>query len=152
MKRDRLLQRVDQGWNMCLQTFEGLPDRVLLESGVVGDWSIRDLMAHAAIWEEEALEALPIILKGKSTVRYARYGGIDTFNELALEKKQRMSLNEVREGMVATHKRLIDFLSSVPETAYATEGRFLKRLRLDTYNHYREHAGQIEAWRKKTRH
>ncbi|MFC1848401.1 DinB family protein [Chloroflexota bacterium] len=146
MKREQLLKRVDQGWREFLAVIEGLHEDVVLEPGVVGEWSIRDVITHIATWEEEALAALPVILKGKRTPRYIRYGGIDAFNALSMEKKRYMSLSEARGALTATHKRLMDYLSGVPESAYTTENRFRRRLRLDTYNHYREHTGQIEAW------
>jgi hypothetical protein len=148
MNRDRLLRRLEEDWQSFLATFAGLSDAVLHEPGVVGEWSIRDLMAHVTTWEEEALKALPSILEGGSTVRYAQYGGIDAFNAAALERKRHMSLAEVRRALASTHTRLVDFVSGVPESAYAKEGRFLRRLRLDTYRHYRQHARQIEAWLK----
>jgi hypothetical protein len=117
MNREQLLQRMERGWISFQATFEGLSDPVLLEPGVVGEWSIRDIMTHIAIWEEEALEALPLILEGKSTIRYTRYGGIDAFNAMSIGKKSHLSLNEVRDEMITTHKRLMDFLSGKPETA-----------------------------------
>ncbi len=148
MKRDRLFRRIEQEWDGFLTSFEGLSDQAILEPGAVGEWSVRDVMAHAATWEEEALKALPLVLEGKPTPRYARYGGIDAFNACTQENKRHLSLGQVRDDLVATHRRLIEFLSGTPESAYAREGRFLHRLRLDTYGHYREHARQIEAWRK----
>ena len=152
MKRDQLLRRIEHEWGSFLAAFEGLPDDMLLKPGTLGEWSIRDVIAHITTWEEEALKALPSVLAGKSTIRYVRYGGIDAFNAMALENRRHMSLSEVREALIATHKSLIDFLSTVPESAYVTESRFRRKLRLDTYHHYREHAGQIEAWRRDSRH
>ena len=58
-----------------------------------------------------------------------------------------ITIAELRQDLVATHQRIMAYLASVPETAYAQEGRFLKRLRQDTYGHYREHNGQVVRWR-----
>jgi hypothetical protein len=149
--RERLLRRIDREWNGFLASFEGLPERDILEPGVVGEWSVRDLMAHVTTWEEEALANLPLILEGRRTPRYARYGGIDAFNALTTEKKSGLTLDRVGDDLEATHRRLLEYLSGVPETALASGTRFYRRLRLDTFNHYREHGGQIEAWRRKRR-
>jgi len=46
----------------------GLTDEQLTTPGVTGHWSVRDLMAHVAAWEEEALHALPIIVDGGATI------------------------------------------------------------------------------------
>ncbi len=66
MKRDQLLRRIEHEWGSFLATFEGLPNAMLLESDTVGEWSIRDVIAHITTWEEEALKALPSVLAGKS--------------------------------------------------------------------------------------
>jgi hypothetical protein len=141
------LRRIDEEWNGFLASFEGLPEGDLMEPGVVGEWSVRDVMAHVTTWEEEALAALPVILEGRRTPRYIRYGGIDAFNALAQEKKRGLTLGRVRDDLAATHRRLLDYLSGAPESALASGTRFYRRLRLDTFNHYREHGRQIEAWR-----
>ena len=145
MSRERLLNKLEREWQLFLQSFEGLPDNALLEPGVVGHWSMRDVLAHVTTWEGEALKALPLILDNKPLIRYARYGGIDAFNAREQERKRGLSLEQVRQELVATHERLISFLKGCPESAYVTGSRFLRRLRLDTYSHYREHASQIAA-------
>ena len=122
----------------------------MLEPGVVGHWSIRDVLVHVATWDEEALKALPIILDGGRLPRYSDlYGGIDAFNAQAQENKRGLSLEcRCLAEFEETHQRLLAYLDCVPDAAFATEGRFLRRLRQDTYGHYREHVEQIRAWRR----
>ena len=148
MRRERLTKRLEGERRALLESFYGLPDEALLNPGVVGPWSVRDVMAHITTWEEEALKSLPLILKGKSLPRYSsQYGGIDAFNALEQERKRDFSLHRIRQEFAATHQLLMAFVAGVPESAYAAEGRFLRRLRWDSYSHYREHSAQISAWR-----
>lgn len=147
VKREQVFHLLEQEWQAFLAAFESLPDSVLLEPGVVGEWSVRDVLAHITTWEEEVLKALPAILRGELLPQYAQYGGIDAFNAREQERKRHLSLSQVRRELATTHQRLLSFLSDVPEKAYAGS-RFLRRLRLDTYDHYREHAAQILAWRR----
>ena len=59
----------------------GLSDAELMEPGVTGAWSVKDIIPHVTGWEEEALTHLPLILAGGRPPRYSvRYGGIDAFN------------------------------------------------------------------------
>ncbi|MFC1915577.1 DinB family protein [Chloroflexota bacterium] len=146
MSRTGLLDRLEREWKAFLESFEGLPDSVLMEPGAVGHWSVRNVLAHISTWEEEALKALLLILEGK---RPPRYGGIDAFNAREQERKRVFSLDQVKQELVATHQHLMTFLASCPKDNYATESRFRRRLRLDTYHHYREHAAQITTWRAK---
>jgi len=144
-----LLRRLDAAWGAFNASYAGLSDAQLMKPGVTGDWSVRDILAHVTTWEEEALTHLPLILEGGTPPRYSvRYGGIDVFNARMTEQKARLSLSAVRRQLDATHRRLIDFIQRAPEGQLSRETRFRRRLRLDTYSHYPQHAGAIRQWRR----
>ncbi len=143
VKKTRTLSKLGREWQALFQLWEDLPEDILLLPGAVGHWSTRDVMAHITTWENEALKALPLILEGKPLPRYM---GIDAFNAREQEHKRHLPLKRVKDELLVTHKKLIQFLENVPESAFASP-RFTKRLRLDAIGHYREHAAQIAAWR-----
>ena len=150
MDRRQLLKRVNKAWEAFNASYAGLSDVQLMEAGVTGAWSIRDILAHVTTWEEEALTHLPLILKGGTPPRYSvRYGGLDAFNARMTEQKRSLSLSEVREHLAATHDRLIEFVQSAPEHQLIGHTRFRRRLRLDTYGHYPLHAEAIRQWRQR---
>jgi hypothetical protein len=76
-----------------------------------------------------------------------RYGGIDAFNAKMTEEKRGLSLSEVLRQLEDTHGHLIDFVRRTPEANYGNT-RFRRRLRLDTYSHYPQHAKAIREWRE----
>ena len=150
MDRRELLKRLDTAWVEFNESYAGLSAAQLMEAGVTGAWSVRDILAHVTTWEEEALKHLPLILKGGTPPRYsARYGGIDAFNAHTMEQKRSLSLSEVREQLTATHGRLVDFIQSAPEHRLIGDTRFRRRLRLDTYSHYPIHGEAIRQWRQR---
>ena len=146
MDRNDLLRRVDRRWQTFLQSISGLHESAMLESGVVGAWSIKDLIGHVTTWEEETLAVLPVVVDGAPM---PRYGDIDAFNSRESARKSQLPLEVLQQQLYDTHRRLLEFLSGVNERHFATETRFRKRLRLDTYGHYREHTEHIAAWRGK---
>jgi hypothetical protein len=145
--RQQLLKRLDSAWTAFKASYAGLSDRQMLEPGVSGKWSVRDIIAHVTSWEEEALKYLPLILKGGRPPRYS--GGIDGFNALATEQRKALPLSEVLHQLDETHNRLIELLETVPDDRFAGESRFRRRLRLDTYSHYPEHTKAIQQWRRR---
>lgn len=148
--RAQLLKRIDKAWQALQESYAGLSDAELVQPGVTGTWSVKDTIAHVTWWEEEALTHLPLILAGGRPPRYSVvYGGIDAFNAQMAEKKGKLSLSEVLQARDDTHRRLTDYIQTVPVDQFATETRFRRRLRLDTYGHYPEHAEAIQAWRKR---
>src|SRR5438132_7225363 len=85
----------------------------MLEPGVTGAWSVRDIIAHVTTWDEEALKHLPLVLKGGKPPRYSlTYGGIDAFNALMTEQKKDLSLPEVQRQMNDTHRRVLKYLET----------------------------------------
>jgi hypothetical protein len=122
----------------------------MLESGVVGQWSVKDILAHVTTWEEETLTHLAAMLRGERCPRYSvQYGGIDAFNALMTKTKQSLTFPEVIRQQEEVHARLLRFLESVPEECLDGKSRFRRRLRLDTYSHYPKHAQAIHRWRNK---
>jgi hypothetical protein len=147
--RQQLLKRLAKAWEGFKESYSGLSDAQLMEPGVTGGWSVRDILAHVTTWEEEALKHLPLILEGGKPPRYSvRYGGIDAFNARMTEHKRSLSLSEVLGQLDETHRRLIEFIQSAPEDQFGRETRFRHRLRLDTYSHYPKHTRAIRRWRE----
>src|SRR5438105_407141 len=138
MKKQQLFQKLEQAW------------AALKEPGVMGEWSVKDILAHVTTWEEEALKYLPLILTGGRPPRYIQSGGIDAFNAQMAEQKRGLALSDVQRQLDETHRRLLDYIRSVPEEHFARETRFRHRLRLDTYSHYPQHAKAIRQWRQRS--
>ena len=154
MSEDRvkqLLRSLDAAWTAFKESYAGLPDAQLMEPGVMGDWAVKDILAHVTTWEEEALEYLPLIIEGGRPPRYVTYGGIDAFNNRMAAQKRGLSLSEVRRQLDETHGRLVEFIRNAPADQLRGETRFRRRLRLDTYGHYPEHAEAIRKWRDRSR-
>ena len=148
MDREGLLRRLDTAWAALKESYAGLSDPRLTEPGVTGDWSVKDILAHVTTWEGEALKYLPLIIAGGRPPQYVRYGGIDAFNAKMTKEKRGLSLAEVLRQLEDTHDRLIDFVQRTPEAQFTRDTRFRRRLRLDTYSHYPQHAEAIREWRK----
>jgi hypothetical protein len=148
VNRAQVLGRLDKAWLAFKESFAGLSEAELLEPNVTGTWSVRDILAHVTTWDEEALKYLPLILEGGKPPRYSvAYGGIDAFNARMTEAKRGLTLSQVLAQMDHTHQQVIDLVARTPEEQLATETRFCRRLRLDTYSHYPTHADAIRSWR-----
>jgi hypothetical protein len=144
----RLLTRFNGAWTAFTDSYAGLSESELLEPGVVGSWSVRDIIAHVTTWEEEALKHLPGILEGRRPPRYSvTYGGIDAFNALVGARKKDLPLAEVFRQQAAVHRRVVALIERTPEKELASGTRFRNRLRLDTYGHYAGHTAAILRWR-----
>jgi Protein of unknown function (DUF1706). len=149
MTKEQLLKKLGAAWIDFNESFAGLTEPRVLEPGVTGNWSVKDIIAHVTWWDEEAIKHLPIILKGVRPPRYSvKYGGIDAFNAMMTERKKDLSLVEVLHECDETHSRLIAYIKTLPEDQFTTETRVRRRIRLDCYSHYPIHAKAIRKWRE----
>jgi hypothetical protein len=148
MNREQLLNKIDKPWTALQESYAGLNEAQLTQPGVTGDWSVIDILAHVMAWENEALTHLPHILEGQRPPKYSDlYGGIDAFNALKVRESRALSPAEALARFEDTHRRLIAYLETAPEEQLATETRFRRRIRLDTYSHYPIHTQAIREWR-----
>ena len=144
------LNKITTAWDDLQTSYAGLSAEQLLEPGVVGDWSVRDILAHVTTWEQEALNALPAIRRGERLPRYSQlYGGIDAFNALMTRRKCRLALDEVLRQHAAVHADLLTLIGALSDIETASGTRLYRRLGADTWRHYPEHARSIRAWREK---
>jgi len=149
MSRADLLKRIEARWQELLAAYAGLSAAEMTEPGVIGAWSLKDIIAHVTVWEEEALTHLPAILAGKKPPRYSvTHGGINAFNARMTERNRDLALAEVLRRRDDSHRRLLAFIEPVPEAECAGDTRFRRRLRLDTYGHYAVHTKAIRKWRE----
>lgn len=147
--KQRLLSKLDQAWAALKESYTGLPHSRLTEPGVTGEWSVKDILAHVTTWEAEALTHLPLIMREGRPPRYVTYGGIDAFNAQMTQTKRRLSLAQVLTQLDDTHERLLDFIQRMPARHFTDKSRGRRRIRLDTYGHYPEHAEAIRRWRSR---
>ena len=147
MKQQQVMEKIETTWNEFVMAYSGLSDSQFEQPGVTESWSAKKWWCR--LWlGRRSLKHLPLILQGLRTPRYsALYGGIDAFNAQMTELKRSTSLSEVLREAAATHQKLIEYLSNIPEEQFTSETRFRRRLGYDTYKHYPTHAAAIRAWR-----
>jgi hypothetical protein len=151
-KRQQVLNRLDKTWRSLEESYLGLSEVEMLEPGVTGSWSVKDIIAHVTTWEEEALKHLPLLLMGGKPPRYSvTHGGVNAFNAAMTVEKRDLEFAEVLRQRDAVHQRLIEFIGSIPEDHLSSDTRFRRRLRADTYSHYPIHAKAINNWRARRR-
>ena len=131
MNKRQILQRLEMGWRELHESLDELSQKEMEEPVFDGGWSVKDLLA-----------------RGQPQPRYRQYGGIDGFNAGESGKKAGLSLEDVQSRLMETHHRLMSVVAEMAEEHWSTETRIRRRLRIDTYGHYRLHRDQIMAWRR----
>jgi len=93
MTKADFLNLLNKRWQELLDSFAGLDPQQMLIPGVVGTWTVKDVLGHVTSWEQETLSTLPEILAGNPAPVYSQlYGSIDALNAYMVLLKNRQTL------------------------------------------------------------
>jgi uncharacterized damage-inducible protein DinB len=130
--------RVDASWRGLMNALEGIPEDRMSEPGVVGVWSVKDLMAHVAFWDERDVD----VLEAQSAGREVEPIDWRVKNDEVARERAEWSLTRARQAMHDAHERVNEAVSKHPDADLDDWAK-------ETYEHYDEHAAEVRDWRER---
>jgi hypothetical protein len=133
----------------------------LTDPGVEGDWSVKDVIAHIAAYEEWTADQLRAVARGEREAYIsdaipaaARGLDVDARNAIIFEATRTQSLAKGLAQARATFDGLVAAIEALPEDALSEPNRsgwtkeqpLLEPVAGNTYEHYHEHIPLLEAW------
>jgi hypothetical protein len=154
--KQELLQQIRAARGKLMTALEGLPEDAMLRPGVVGLWSVKDLLAHLTIWQSELITALSQLDRPGRVPEIVNIEDIDEFNAENYSANARRGLPIVLEDFEGVHKHLLKTIEDLDEKALNDarkfpwmEGEPITYLIAENgYWHEQEHAEDIARWRK----
>lgn len=152
-----------EGWLHLIRSERGAWESTLAEvgkermevPGVVGDWSVKDILAHVTFWEGSSARHLEAALRGEPPAP-TKYKGLETdeINDRVYRENRDRPLAEILEWSEDTHRRLVSAIEALPVEHLAEPGRYtwLEGQPLwevvpgNSYDHYPEHIASIREW------
>ena len=149
--------------------FELLVNRVgyarrLTLKGVVGKWSVKDILAHILAYEQFMADRMEEIAQGEAYVPCKTQTALDAFldefgypdfgspllddiapNHWVIEKYANVSLEDVIAQEVNAFASIVTCLDGMTEEMINQHNLF-DRIANNTYKHYREHIRDIKRW------
>ena len=133
----------------------GISDESMLEPGVQGDWSGKDLLAHITVWEQRMVRWIRESLCGE-TPEIAQEGftwdDLDRMNEETYQENKDRPLDEVQAEFRASYQEAFATVEGMTEEDLFDGDRFawrsgdplLQMVAANTWWHYKEHREDIE--------
>jgi DinB family protein len=158
MDQRALLAIVEDSWRRLDAAVAGMDDAALSEPGVVGEWSVKDLLGHVATWDQRAIEHIERWLRGEPPALTGV--STDDFNAREAARRHGWTPTQVRADAAETRQRLRAALASIGDAEWATVITVDGRRRPagewiggtlsgdeGPGSHAAEHAAEIRAWR-----
>ncbi len=143
---DDLLDEVERNWAELAAAARGLTDDEMSRPNTAGEWSLKDVFAHIAAWEEEAARRINEIAQGEGqSLTWPTREEEDAFNAAAVEKSRPQSLEQVMKRLEECHQDLMDMLATFGEELAVAdmEVRAAEWVPGWTYLHYQHHGPDI---------
>jgi hypothetical protein len=137
-----LLERIEEAWRELFAALDDIPEDRMSAPGVIGDWSLKDLFGHLAFWDEHAVAEIERALADLPREDNAW----QEMNETDHAARRDHTLPEQRSAMHQAHAALVERLEAV---AGIEAARIDEAIRVDTYEHYRDHIADIRSWRQR---
>ena len=129
---EAILARIDASWDAFLPSFDGLTEEQASQSGVAGYYSVKDLLAHLAWWEDQTRN---VVESGKDEPI-----DVEALNDQIYAEYKDASFAELQQRLVEVHARA--------RAAFAaTQGLVDDDVKDDTWEHWDDHGNQIRTWR-----
>ena len=143
-ERDALLQHYRQMRAELLAAIDGLSDELLTEPSLDG-WSVKDHLAHLALWDDvRAGEVARISAGHDSAWRMTDEQG-EAYNALGYALRRALSPDQVRWELATCHQRLLDAIASATPRGLDASLYGEAGLRSE---HEAAHTGWIKRWRE----
>lgn len=142
---------MDRSRAATLRLLARIPEDAVLRPRTQGDWSIKDVLAHIAAWEEEGTRRLALIVRGRGNriVWYDTMAEVDRFNARAVRAARRVSLAATLRRFAKARNALVSGLKRLPPRALADPTHDLPVvtwLREFAWTHEAAHRQEIRGW------
>lgn len=148
--RGKLLEALDAARDDFHDALGDVELDLVTVPGVVGDWSVRDLVVHVAAWCEHATAAIHLAGAGRGGEFAYSTADTDAMNERILADGRALSPTaalEREERAFAGFRERVAALDPAMLALRLGNGDSLEEvIRYDGADHYAEHTAHLRAW------
>ncbi|HEY7126228.1 MAG TPA: DinB family protein [Ktedonobacterales bacterium] len=113
-----VIESLTRSRHTLLETFAGLSNATLDQKGVVGEWSIKNVLAHVAAWEQTVTGFVPERLAtGAKPAIFAQMTDEDTWNEKEVARHEHLTPQEQVQQLAAAREALLQLIRGLGDEA-----------------------------------
>ena len=145
-----------------LQAIDGYPEQAWETSGACGVWSVKDILAHLASYEEVLVDILATFISDSPTPALNTFIALgNQFNDIAVNNRKEKNVQNTLAELHDMHAQSMSLIARISPEKLRQNGT-LPWYGLDYslddvivymyYGHKREHSAQIAAFRDMLAH
>ncbi len=154
MTKDELLAAIQKSRAELEAALAGLTDAQMVDPGVMGDWSVKDMLSHLTAWEAETVTLLAKTKLGKQPAAGHADKEIDELNAKWYKENKNRPLERVLADHAGVRKQMLRQLENYNDAELNEPRPWLKNraviewVKADTFEHEAEHLVSLREWRQ----
>jgi hypothetical protein len=163
VNKAQLLEKMAHGHAAMDKLLSSMDERQMLQPGVYGEMSVKDVLAHIAAWEGMEAGWIRASLNGEQVLRFAPgfvlgegddNAAMDGLNEQIFKQNKNKTLVQVLSDLQAAQRQLTETVEALLEGDLTDIHRFdwwdgepiWTSIAGNSYEHYQEHIELIQDW------
>ncbi len=163
MNKSELVEQIQVGHKLFRVMLAELSEEQMTEPDVVGQWSVKDILAHIVAHKQYMIQWIDRRLRGETPKEFQPYDmpedQLARLNEQIYLENRDKPLAELLAGLDQSYVRALTLVSEAEEADLTDTGRFRlaggeplwEAVAANTFWHYEEHGRGILAWMKRQR-
>ena len=157
MTKSRLLEEIQIEHQRLEKTLAMVDKGQMLIPGVIDEWTVKDILAHIAVWEQRMVRWLGEAMSGEVAHMLPdgmTWDNLDEWNEQTYQENRHRSVEQVLADYELSYPQALKAAQEVSEQDLIDPDRFDWRdgdplwvmVAANTFWHYTEHEESIRAW------
>jgi hypothetical protein len=155
MNKTAILSSLETSRSLMLELLEKFSHEQMVIPGVIGAWSMKDLLVHLTRWEAELIKLLwQAKRENQPTTLHFSQESTDAINERWFQESKNRDLNIVWQDFLTVRDQTIRRVKEFSDTELVKAGYFKwsqgkplwEWIAADSYDHEAEHRENILAW------
>lgn len=159
MDKEQMLVSIETERRRLEKNLANFTEQEMIEPGVIGEWSIKDILAHLVDWEQRFLGWYQAGLRGEIPHTPApgeTWHDLDRLNREIYEENKERALSSVLSDFHSSYTQVLEIIQSMPESeifdvghyAWTENANLAAFIMANTANHYRWAKTQIRKWER----
>jgi uncharacterized damage-inducible protein DinB len=145
MRKTDILEHISATHLLLEVHFSALSDAKMLQQGINGEWTVKDLLAHITWWEQHLLRRLRTGRDDLYQEGMSMQAVTDRANDEIFAANQSRSLADILEDFHVSYQQVLAAVEALPEEAVA-QAEIYDAIAWDTFQHYPEHTAMLRRW------
>ena len=152
--RQEMLTLIHSEHQLLEERLASLTEEQYFIPGVEPGWTVKDLLAHFAAWEQRMIDWIGLAMAGEVPDVPMTDQAVNALNAATWERDEDLSLEEARRRFHATHPEALHVAETTPNEVLFDPDHFPWRngrplwymVAANTYWHYQQHRESLEKW------